>query len=232
MIMPDNKIAIIHLINVAVENLGAIANEMMFVGGSIVPLLFTSGDTYFRSTRDVDCVIDVKALVDYYKFTNKLKVAGFQEVSDADAPICRFRKNDCVIDIMPTTDVIGFTNSWYEPAFKHPVEYYVNDAISIKVISAVYFIATKLEAFTNRGNHDFMASHDIEDIISIIECRPNIVNEILTSTPIVKDFIVGKFRDFCTNPRFLNDIIGHCNPDPLDPDNTTKVQQRILELTH
>ena len=31
--MPDNKIAIIHLINVAVENLGAIANEMMFVGG-------------------------------------------------------------------------------------------------------------------------------------------------------------------------------------------------------
>lgn len=231
MIMPKNKIVIAQLIDVAIENLGEIANEMLFVGGSIVPLLFTSGDTYFRSTRDVDCVIDVEALVDYYEFTTKLKLIGFKEISEEDAPICRWHKNDCLIDVIPTTDIIGFTNSWYHAAFKYPVTYHVKGSMHIKVISAVYFIATKLEAFNNRGKNDFLASHDMEDIISIIECRPEIVDEIFSSDMIVKKFIVCQFKIFCNNPRFLIDIIGLCNPDPLDLDNVNKVQQRILKIT-
>ena len=228
--MQDSKIAIAQLIDIALENLGDIANDMMFVGGSIVPLLFTSSDTYFRATRDVDCVIDVKALVDYYKFTDRLKQVGFKEISEENAPICRWRKDDCIIDVMPTTGIIGFTNPWYASAFRHPEIHTVTKDISVKVISAVYFIATKLEAFTNRGNNDFIGSHDMEDIISVIECRPEIIDEILYSEQEVKGFIVNKFKEFCENFRFLNDIIGHCNPDPIDLDNVDKVQQRILHI--
>jgi hypothetical protein len=80
--MQKNRIISIQLINAAIESLGDIANDMLFVGRSIVPMLFTSGDNYFRSTNDVDCVIDVKALVDYYNFTDKLKQIGFKEVID------------------------------------------------------------------------------------------------------------------------------------------------------
>ncbi len=155
--MQNNKIVSIQLIDTAIENLGDIVNDMLFVGGSIVPLLFTHGGNYFRTTRDVDCVIDVKALVDYYNFTDKLKQAGFKEVAGDNAPICRWYKEDCIIDVMPTSDIIGFTNVWYSPAFKHPIVYSTTNGVNIKVISPVYFIATKLEAFNNRGNKDFMA---------------------------------------------------------------------------
>lgn len=44
--MQKNKIVIIQLIDVAIENLGDIANDMLFVGGSIVPLLFTSKNLF------------------------------------------------------------------------------------------------------------------------------------------------------------------------------------------
>lgn len=230
--MQKSKIVIAQLIDVAIENLGTIANDMLFVGGSIVPMLFTSGDNYFRATRDVDCVIDVQALVDYYEFTYRLKQAGFVEVSEDGSPICRWHKEDCIIDIMPTTDIIGFTNSWYAPAFKHPVKYFINVKTTINVISAVYFIATKLEAFRSRGNGDFIASHDMEDIISVIECRPEISHEILVSEADVKSFIVRQFRIFCKTPRFLNDIIGLCNPDSLDIHNIEKTHARILQIAN
>lgn len=94
----------------------------------------------------------------------------------------------------------------------------------------VYFIASKLEAFQNRGNNDFMGSHDMEDIISIIECRAEIVDEILSADIKVKNFIVTMFKEFCKNPRFINDIVGHCNPDSLDENNSAKVIERIKQI--
>ncbi len=229
--MQKNRIISIQLIDAAIESLADIANDILFVGGSIVPLLFTSGDDYFRSTNDVDCVIDVEALVDYYNFTDKLKQIGFKEVIENDAPICRWHKDDCIIDVMPTSDIIGFSNTWYAPAFKHPVVYPIKSGVTIKVISPVYFIATKLEAFNNRGNGDFMASHDMEDIVSVIECRPSIIDEIISAAPDVKEFIINQFKIFCQKPRFLNDILGLCNPESLDMENIDKVQKRILKIT-
>lgn len=228
--MQKNKIVTIQLIDAAIEHLGDIANEMLFVGGSIVPLLFTSNDNYFRATKDVDCVINVEALVDYYVFTDKLKQIGFKEVSEDGAPICRWHKDDLVIDVMPTANIMGFTNTWYAPAFKHPITYSAGNGITVNIISPVYFIATKLEAFNNRGNNDFIGSHDMEDIISIIECRPSIVDEILAAEQDVKEFIINQFKTFCQNPRFLNDIIGLCNPDSIDILNIEKVHKRILDI--
>lgn len=228
MTMQNNNIATVAF-DIAIHELGAISNDILFVGGSIVPLLFTSDSNYFRATLDVDCVINVEALVDYYGFVAKLKHQGFKEMMNDNEPICRLAKNDIVVDIMPTSNVIGFTNSWYLPAFNNPTIYHAN-GFSIRVISAVYFIATKLEAFQNRGKNDFMGSHDMEDIISVIECRAEIIDEISLADMDVKKFIVSQFKVFCENARFLNDIIGHCNPDSLDENNFAKVQTRIKQI--
>lgn len=126
MTMQSNKIAIVQL-NTAVNELGELSRDMLFVGGSIVPLLFTSNSNYFRATRDIDCVINVTALVDYYQFVEKLKQIGFKEMVEDDSPICRWSKSDLVIDIIPTTNVLGFTNSWYLPAFNNPVIHNVDN---------------------------------------------------------------------------------------------------------
>lgn len=42
---------------------------------------------------------------------------------------------------------------------------------SIRLISAPVLIATKLEAFADRGHGDFLAGHDLEDITTIADGR-------------------------------------------------------------
>ncbi len=48
----------------------------------------------------------------------------------------------------------------------------------IKSVTAPYFLATKFEAFKTRGNNDLLASHDYEDIITVIAGRINLAEEV------------------------------------------------------
>lgn len=47
--------------------------------------------------------------------------------------------------------VLGFTNRWYDFALASANVYLMPDGTSIKLISAPAFVATKLEAFHDRG---------------------------------------------------------------------------------
>jgi hypothetical protein len=42
----------------------------------------------------------------------------------------------------------------------------------VRSVSAPYFLATKLEAFDGRGSGDYLTSHDIEDLVAVIDGRP------------------------------------------------------------
>lgn len=44
-------------------------------------------------------------------------------------------------------------------------------------------IATKIEAFKGRGRGDFFASHDLEDLIFVMDGRSTIVEEVQTEAP-------------------------------------------------
>lgn len=77
-----------------------------------------------------------------------------------------------MLDVMPLDEkVLGFTNIWYRPAINTVEEHEILPGMTIKVISAPYFCATKLEAFKGRGAGDYLASHDLEDIITVIDGR-------------------------------------------------------------
>jgi hypothetical protein len=41
----------------------------------------------------------------------------------------------------------------------------------IRVITAPFFLGTKMEAFRGRGRMDFQASHDLKDFVAVIEGR-------------------------------------------------------------
>jgi hypothetical protein len=42
----------------------------------------------------------------------------------------------------------------------------------IKLITAPAFLGTKFEAYSDRGAGDMLASHDLEDIINVLEAGP------------------------------------------------------------
>ncbi|MGH8014191.1 MAG: hypothetical protein ACREQ4_17005 [Candidatus Binataceae bacterium] len=69
------------------------------------------------------------------------------------------------LDVMPTDEtILGFSNRWYKPAIEAVVIVSL-DGFELLVVTPPYFIGTKLEALRGRGEGNFYASSDIEDII-------------------------------------------------------------------
>jgi hypothetical protein len=79
----------------------------------------------------------------------------------------------------------------------------------IKLISAPVFIATKLEAFRDRGQGDYLASHDLEDIVTVIDGRPDIVAEIKSAPSAVGVYLKESLGGLLQQQAFVQAIEGH-----------------------
>lgn len=183
------------------EQLGELCDEMVFVGGCATGLLITDkAAAPIRVTRDIDVIVEIASLVEYYKLSDALRQRGFQEDNREDAPICRWCSEELILDVMPTDEsVLNFGNEWYAPALVHAQHYEIQPEKKIRLISAPYFLATKLAAFEGRGGGDFLASHDMEDIITVIDGRPEIVDEVLQADQRVKGHLRSYFSELLRN---------------------------------
>jgi hypothetical protein len=70
-------------------------------------------------------------------------------------------------------------------------------------------IGSKIVAFYDRGNGNFEESQDMEDIVAVIDGRPELVQEFQKSSVEVREFITQNFRTFLENERFLSSIEWH-----------------------
>ncbi len=59
----------------------------------------------------------------------------------------------------------------------------------MRVIDAVTFVATKLEAFRQRGNGDPMGSRDIEDVIAVVDGKADIHSKVQAADTAVQAYI-------------------------------------------
>lgn len=190
-----------------------LCNQVTFVGGSIMSLLITDkAAPDVRFTVDIDCIIDVITRADYYSLAEKLRKQGFKEMSSSNHPICRWSCDGILIDIMPTDkNVLGFSNTWYKDALTNTISTKINNSISINIISAPYFLATKIEAFKDRGKQAFLLSHDLEDIISLIDGRPEIIDDVSNSSSNLRQYLSLEFSNFIHNKQFTEALPGHLN---------------------
>lgn len=215
----------LEMLRIAVENLGELADEMVFVGGCTTGLLITDeGAAEVRATDDVDSIVEVTSYGQYNTFSEKLTKIGFHEDTREGAPMCRWVKGETVLDVMPLDEkVLGFTNKWYEPAIEAAETREIQPGVTVRVISSPYFCATKFEAFDGRGAGDYLASHDLEDIITVIDGRTEIVDEISRATEDVRQYISGKIRGLLKTKQFLDALPGY-----LLPDEASQGRLRIL----
>ncbi|MGF1564837.1 MAG: hypothetical protein ACFCUH_05665 [Flavobacteriales bacterium] len=102
---------------------------------------------------------------------------------------------------------------------------------SIQVLSAPCYIASKFEAYHNRGK-DYRSSHDIEDIVYIVDNRLNITDEIANDQAEVRSFIKEQFNRLIEK-RLLDEVlVTHIHPIMLAerlPMVKDKIQ-RILDI--
>jgi hypothetical protein len=66
-----------------------------------------------------------------------------------------------------------------------------------------------MEAFLGRGKGDLFASHDLEDIIYLLDHRPEIKEEITNAPKIVKNYLIDHFRKLLKQPLFEEALLGH-----------------------
>jgi len=144
--MPRQQNPNLDLLMLAVDRLGDLADEMVFLGGCATGLLITdSAAPPIRVTKDVDAIVQVVSLNDYHRLSKKLRANGFAEDISDGAPICRWIAENIVLDIMPTDPaLLGFGNKWYEPAAKNATTVQLPSGRSIRMVSAPYFLITKL----------------------------------------------------------------------------------------
>ena len=214
---------------VAVARLGALADEMVFLGGCATGLLITDpAAPPIRETRDVDAIVQVGSLADYHFLSERLRQHGFREDTSDGAPICRWQADHVVLDVMPTSAaILGFGNRWYEHAMKNAELIALPSDRYIRMVSAPYFLATKLAAFDGRGHGDFQMSHDMEDIVAVLDGRPQIIEEVDGAEADLVQELGARFRALLDDVRFVDSISGHMPTDAASQARVPVIVRRI-----
>lgn len=138
--------------------LGELRNDVVFVGGcAVVFLVPDSVVSTIRPTEDVDCILHVASRAKYYlEVMERLRALGFSECIEPGAPICRWKIEGISVDVMPTDEgVLGFSNRCYDLALQDHVVLEPLPHLQIRVIGHAVFLATKFEAFANRGQGEY-----------------------------------------------------------------------------
>jgi hypothetical protein len=99
--------------------------------------------------------------------------------------------------------------------FTDPAAAEVRPTADVDLVADVltYTEYIQLEAFLDRGKGDFLASHDLEDVIAVIDGRAEIFDDIASSDTDVKDFVSRLIRDFLNNKYFLEALPGKLEGD-------------------
>ena len=180
-----------HSINItrikAINNaLGELRDKVVFVGGATVSLYADRIAESVRPTDDVDVLVELYSRSAYAALEDKLRKIGF--ANDTTSKFAgRFIIQGFIVDIMTTDEkILGFSNKWYSEGFKAAINYKIDEHHTVKIFSAPYFLASKIEAFKNRGNNDGRTSSDFEDIVFVLENRVTIRQEMEDAESTVK----------------------------------------------
>lgn len=214
----------------AVANaLESLKEKVVFVGGATISLYPDQPTSEVRPTDDVDVIIEILNYGNRAELEEKLRSIGFSHDIESGV-ICRYRILGIIVDIIPTNDPsIGFSNIWYTEGFKNAVDFQIDDQCKVKILSAPYFIATKLEAHKDRGQNDGRTSQDFEDIIYILENRGVIWEEINQSNEVLKNYLITEFRNLIENPNIFEWI--DCHVERVSPPATYFIMEELRKLT-
>ena len=200
----------IELLTSIATAMGAVREQVVFVGGCATGLLITQplvADA--RATEDVDAIVEVASLVRYHALAERLMEQGFKQTMADNTPPFRWYWKGMQLDLVPLDEkVLGFANRWYKPGFEAAATAELPSGLVLRHLSAPYFMATKLEAFKDRGNNDVYLSHDLEDVITVVDGREELISELRSAPPDVRDFVAQILRGILRHPDFTNVLPG------------------------
>jgi hypothetical protein len=215
----------------AVRKLEPLLDQIAFVGGCVTGFLITDpGAAPLRVTLDVDAIIDISSHAEFSVLEDQLRRLGFRESHAEGAPVCRWTHDNLLLDLMPTDpSILGFSNRWYLPALQSSQRIRIENH-NPRIITAPYFLATKLEAFHGRGKGDYRTSHDLEDVVAVLDGRAEIVDEVRQAAPQLRQYLSDEFVSLLAAPGFLDALPGYLLPDSANQQRLGIVLDRFRHL--
>ncbi len=224
----ENRTINIAVVAEVAKALQDLKDNMVFVGGAVVSL-YTDDPAAddIRPTQDVDIAIHIVNLNHWKQVQEKLGALGFHPDPFGHA-ICSYKYKDIPVDIMAAEDgPFGPSNRWYKTGFENLWTAYAKEQ-EIKILSAPCYLATKFEAFNNRGN-DYRTSHDIEDVIYVLDNRIQIVEEIAKDDSRISDFIKEQLQGIILQGILQEVLMAHIHPIMLE-ERIPIVEEKIAQI--
>ncbi len=200
----------IQMLERAMTALGPLVHRLVFVGGSVIELLQTDPAAPApRATDDVDAFTPVATLVDFYRVEEEMRGLGFDQ-APSDTVFCRWRGHGLTIDLVPArSGIFGQVNRWYESGLTTAQEVSLPSGAVISILDGPHMLASKLEAYQDRGKADPYSSHDLEDIILLVDGRPELSSEVSTAPFELRTFVAAELAAILRIPG-VSELIESC----------------------
>lgn len=211
------------------QAMGPLREQVVFVGGCATGLLVDDAQlTDVRPTEDVDAIVEVATLAAYHRLAEGLMERGFKQTMADNTPPFRWFWNRMQLDLVPLDEkVLGFANPWYRVGYEKALSVELSGGLQLRYLSAPHFLATKFEAFKDRGQNDVYLSHDLEDIMTVMEGRAAVVQEMATADKAVRNHVGRSVTALLDMPAFHNALPGLLS----DPEREQTVKTRLTQIS-
>ncbi|HBG31809.1 MAG TPA: hypothetical protein DDW98_14515 [Gammaproteobacteria bacterium] len=137
-----------------------------------------------------------------------------------------------MFDMMPVDpQVLGFSNRWYPEAVRTATVVELRAGLSIRLVSAPAFVATKLEAFADRGKGDYLSSHDLEDVLIVVDGRPTLPAEMASALPALRAAVRERLQRLINDENFIIALEGLIDVGSPPSDRWEIVLERLQDMT-
>jgi hypothetical protein len=176
-------------------------------------------------------IVEIPDRFTVFELEKEMMERGFRHDQSTGAPICRWTLGEALIDVMPVDpSVLGFANRWYPEALRTSRPVRLPSGLEIAVVSPPAFMATKLEAFFGRGRGDYAISHDLEDFVSVVDGRDEIIEDVSASSEGLRSYLGVEIGRLLTDGRFLSALPGHLPSDSGSQARLPILLQRLLAI--
>lgn len=209
--------------------MGPLCEQVVFVGGCATGLLIDNPQLMdVRPTEDVDAIVEVASLAGYHHLVEQLAQRGFKQTMEDNTPPFRWYWNRMQLDLVPLDEkVLGFANPWYRAGYEAAQHSTLSPGLVLRHLSAPYFLATKFEAFKDRGRNDVFSSHDLEDIMTVVEGRSTLAAEVGAAPASVQKHVALSVAGLLALPAFSNALPGLLS----DPEQESNVFARLGQIS-
>ncbi len=223
---------LIRQIREVAKRLSPLDVEFAFLGGAVLGLLVTDpAAAPIRPTKDVDVLLGTRRRAAHADMEAALRKCGFRHDMTEGAPICRWRLDGIVVDIMPVDkEVWGWESKWFAEALRHAQDVEPGGGGAIRVVTAPFLVATKLEAFKGRGASDWYASQDLEDIITLVDGRPEMIAEVAAAPLELRRYLAVEVARLLAEQGFVDALPGHLPPDQASQRRLPVVLERLRRI--